>query len=388
MEELNPVQRKRDGRSSALKSVKRLVKHMNNLREIVYAIEEDLSSTASSRNQGVGTNEEDDEPKDALLADVPLEFVVPEEEIRNLCGDDQIYRRGVQYFAQNRVVERLAVPHPAGLDLIARVKGKSRPYYNLAIRFEMDRRHMLSRCECPVARRSMCKHVVATLLCWYRQPESFSLDLGRLSEDDVDDPIIGSKRDSRLIDPKFAEGVQKTISLLEKTLRKIETSTKSEDFKILEGVNGITRQAGTEFRNCSRESVEYGKLVSITSASIIGAIDGKYRIGLVSTYNRMIAGSIMGHVIERFIEGIQNFRSEAQEKEQRLDAGKVGLKGKGKGKAGEGRGNESELSMEEVNASKLSAMKGKSRNGAVSRSWDSIVENFMPDGKKQRKEKK
>ena len=100
-------------------------------------------------------------------------------DVEKLC-DSRIFARGNEYFLSGQVVDRTR--HPGGIG--ARVLG-ARSY-----RVEVER-GLHFRCSCPFDIGGACKHVVATLLAWQKEPQTFFEEdpvtraIGRLSKREV-----------------------------------------------------------------------------------------------------------------------------------------------------------------------------------------------------------
>lgn len=90
-----------------------------------------------------------------------LEHLSPRE-IQKMC-DAPIYERGVEYYQSGAVIDRRL----AGDSVTATVMG-TQDY-----RVEVGK-GMHFRCSCPFEFSGPCKHVVALLLAWNEQPETFA----------------------------------------------------------------------------------------------------------------------------------------------------------------------------------------------------------------------
>jgi uncharacterized Zn finger protein len=89
-----------------------------------------------------------------------------EAEIKRHC-DEQVYRRGQEYYRSGRVRSCLK----RGRSIQAQVRGTT--VYDVTI---TERRgELIAICTCPFAQNweGYCKHIVATLLAWLEEPERF-----------------------------------------------------------------------------------------------------------------------------------------------------------------------------------------------------------------------
>jgi hypothetical protein len=88
------------------------------------------------------------------------------------CCDEQVYQRGRDYYRSGRVRNRLKTAR----GLKAEVRGTM--VYDVSI---TERRgELIAVCTCPFAETwpGYCKHIVATLLAWIAEPESFASTKG------------------------------------------------------------------------------------------------------------------------------------------------------------------------------------------------------------------
>jgi hypothetical protein len=88
-------------------------------------------------------------------------------QIQQLC-DAQVYARGVGYFSDGRVRARIKTAR----GLKAEVRGTM--VYDVSITERQG--ELIAVCTCPFAETwpGYCKHIVATLLAWIAEPESFA----------------------------------------------------------------------------------------------------------------------------------------------------------------------------------------------------------------------
>ena len=88
-------------------------------------------------------------------------------DVRQLASA-QSFERGEGYCASGAVLE----PQQQGNTLTARVRGSEYEPYRVTITLEpAGIAH--TRCTCPYDWGGICKHIVATLLTWVREPDSF-----------------------------------------------------------------------------------------------------------------------------------------------------------------------------------------------------------------------
>lgn len=281
-------------------------------------------------------------------------FSISEQEIKYLCGNRDVFWRGVEYFMQGRILKRQVRLDRRDLQLYARVAGKSAPYYDVNLIFEGGGNHLRTRCTCPDRMHNMCKHVVAVLVCWSRKPRSFDLNVSQLVDGD-------GKRE--LVNPVFGERLEKALSKFEDVIKLIPHSSKDQDFDALQQVHKIMKLGVLDSGTEKREIVEFARLTSVVSAGIITAMDAKYDFGAMVLYNKATAG-IMGELLERFIERTQKapapsakgslIREESMVQENRVAQTKPEMP--------------------------LEVPEKKNGSGDVSRSWDGILEEFAAGG--------
>lgn len=277
-------------------------------------------------------------------------FSISEQEIKYLCHNNDVFWRGIEYFMQGRVLQRQIRLAKSGLEVHARVTGKSAPYYDVDIVFEAGGKHLRTRCNCPDRMHNMCKHVVAVLVCWSRKPRSFNLDIGELVHPDGDG----------LVDPVFAERFENALARLEDVVERMPSSSRKEDFAVLQQLGTIMRWGSVGSKSEKRETVEFAKLTSVVSASIIAALDAKYGLGAMALYNSATAG-IMGELMERFIEKVQKPTTTGQstiKEEAQIQ--------------GDGEAHITPIAIRDTEK--------KNRSRDVSRSWDGILEEFLTSG--------
>ena len=106
-----------------------------------------------------------------------------ESDIRQLASV-QSFQRGEGYYASGAVME----PQLQGNAVTARVSGSEYQPYRVTITLGLTGvTH--TRCTCPYDWGGICKHIVATLLAWVRDPGSFR------ELDSIDDLLAGRSRE-------------------------------------------------------------------------------------------------------------------------------------------------------------------------------------------------
>ncbi|MEM2760335.1 MAG: hypothetical protein QXU32_04695 [Nitrososphaerales archaeon] len=274
-------------------------------------------------------------------------FRISEGEIRHLCRNNEVFWRGVEYFMQGRVMVRDARLTKSGVEINAKVRGKSAPYYDVDIIFD-KKGNLITGCDCPASARTMCKHVVAVLVCWSRKPRSFNLDVSR---------VVEMAPNESTIDQAFAERYRETLVRLEDIITRIHKSSKNEDFAVIQQVHTLMKMGIIDSDYAKKEIVEFVKLTSIASVSIIAALDAKYGFGAMSLYSRSTA-RIMGELVEMFIERTRTSSLPAEQpviKEEKV-----------RDDTAPKAGSEMPVGVTEKSGG----------SSGVSRSWDSILEEF------------
>jgi hypothetical protein len=164
-----------------------------------------------------------------------------------------------------------------------------------------------------------------------------------------------------LVDPVFGERFEKALSRLQDVIERMPGSSRNEDFTVLQQVSIIMKQGAVDSKAEKREIVEFAKLTSVVSASIIAALDTKYGLGAMALYNRATAG-IMGELMERFIEKVQKAPAAAADRSMVKEEGQV-------------------REDAQTNTTPVVFAEAEKKNASdVSRSWDSILEEFATAG--------
>ena len=146
--------------------------------------------------------------------------------------DSKIYQRGVEYFAEGRVLE----PAVCGDKIMAEIEGSSCQNYRTSVGLVDGQ--LQCKCDCPYD-WGTCKHVIALLLHWVKKREEFE-DFGSV-EEKVEKLPRGSllniiRRFAREEPRRFAEIADLALD------GEMTEGTKAPDF--LKKAKGILRNGG------------------------------------------------------------------------------------------------------------------------------------------------
>jgi len=269
---------------------------------------------------------------------------ISEHGIKRLCRDSNIYWRGIEYFMQGRVFERSVEWNT----IRAKVRGKSAPYYDVEVVFEQEKGgfSISMSCNCPSARNSICKHVVAVLVAWARKPESFAVSLGDAPE----------RKD--FTEMQFQREAHGIFSVVGDLIVSMEESAWKEDFDVVQKVQTLVRQfAQTPDGIQNDHYIKLSHVAIAVCTNILVCLDKKYNLGAMRLYSRASA-EVMGKVIESLVNEVHERKGTSMENgKERMQAMK--------------------MKQEDIYMVQDQQQKGDLHaSGKASRSWDSIVEEF------------
>lgn len=101
--------------------------------------------------------------------------------------DEVYFQRGQNYFEQGAIYDQ----HRQGMRLKSKCSGTQAPFYRQEVLFD-SKGIKSAECSCPVGYGGRCKHVVALLLTWVHEPDSFK-------EVEAVDPLLEKRSKADLI---------------------------------------------------------------------------------------------------------------------------------------------------------------------------------------------
>lgn len=136
-------------------------------------------------------------------------------DIRTRCTADS-FKRGQTYYADGAVTKRLR-PNEASLE--AYVSGTQR--YRISVWVKADEQ-IGTHCTCPYAYGGECKHIVATLLAWINEPDSFQppLDLKAVLQKRSKAQLIDLLLDILAIYPNLVDNLEVVTGPQDDNLKK------------------------------------------------------------------------------------------------------------------------------------------------------------------------
>lgn len=266
---------------SLSRSMKLLCRRFNDLQQRL--VEEQAPNDQDNMTGSIGPPV-GNLPFDELLLEIDSDA------IRQLCRDKAIWWRGLDYFMQGRVTNM-----SVHWDMIqARVRGKSKPYYDTQARFwRMDEKGFRASlsCNCLAFRdNKRCKHIVALLVAWARKPQSFT----------ICEECFSPSPNYEMFDIKSR--TDKLLELVEDIAQASKESSWREDFEMLQNLHAMMRNLARLNKTVSPQHYyTLSHTASIIYVAIFALIDKKYGLDITALYNNAVS-DLMAKLMERFVD--------------------------------------------------------------------------------------